>query len=196
MSGLPRPGKCATMGAKGRMSMALKEKALKRLTEKLTAAGVPFTVGASWLLVQRGILTEYHDFDILTDPGHAEAADRVLTRLGMRSEAGERDGCFHASYHFDGADIDLCTGMAFEGGLRAVIDDGSVSEKVPVLGAQVPLGWVEDWLVWYALMGRDSRAEACFSYFADHQANADRFAACVDGPLPEALAKRIKTIQA
>ena len=192
MSGLSRKAKCATMGGKGRMIMALKEKALKRLTEKLTAAGVPFVLGGSWLLTQRGVLPEYHDFDVLTAPEQAAAADRVLSRLGMRSEAQERDGCFHAAYHFDGADIDLCAGMAFDGGLRAVIDAGSEAEKTPVLGAQVPVGWVEDWLVWYSLMGRDSRAEACLRYFAEHAANRERFTACVDGPLPEALTARIR----
>lgn len=174
--------------------MALKEKALKRLTEKLTAAGVPFVLGGDWLLAQRGVLQAYHGFDVLTPPECAAAADRVLTRLGMRSEAEERVGCFRASYHFDGADVDLWAGMAFEGGLRAVIGEDSVSERVPVFGAQVPLGRVEDWLVWDSLAGRDSRAEACFAYFADRAPDRERFTACVDGPLPEALAKRIETL--
>ena len=169
--------------------MAMKEKALRRLTEKLTAAGVRFSLGAGWLLAHEGVLPDYHDFDLMVPPADAEAADRVLSRLGMRSEAGERDGCFHASYHFDGADIDLCTGMAFEGGLRAVIDERSVSGTAVVLGAAVPLGHLEDWFVWYSLMGRTSRAEALARRFAERPPERpERFRDCVNGPLPEALA--------
>ncbi len=172
--------------------MALKEKALRRLTEKLTAAGVPFVLGGSWLLVQAGVLTEYHDFDVMTAPENAAAADRVLSRLGMRGEAGERDGDFHAAYHFDGADVDLCAGMTFDGGLRAVIGADSVSGTAQVLGAAVPLGHLEDWYVWYSLMGRSGRAEAIARHFADHPpARPDRFAACVSGPLPPDVAAAV-----
>ena len=173
--------------------MALKEKALKRLTEKLTAAGVDFTLGASWLLCQHGILDVYHDFDVVVPAEQAEQADKVLSRLGMRSEAETRDGCFHASYHFDGADVDLCGGLFFaEYGLRAVLNQESAAEKRSVLGAEVPLGHLEDWLVWYALMGRESRFEAILTHLQSQpDVQRERFTACVDGPLPEALRARL-----
>ena len=172
--------------------MALKEKALRRLAEKLTAAGVTFALGGSWLLTCRGVLADYHDFDVMVPPAEAEKADRVLSRLGMRSEAGDRGGCFHASYHFDGADVDLCAGMAFDGGLRAVIDGRSVAGEAPVLGVPVPLGHLEDWYVWYSLMGRTGRADALAARFAEHPPeHPERFRDCVDGPLPDALAAAV-----
>ncbi len=176
------------MGGKGGMNMALKEKALKRMAEKLNAAGVPYALGAGWLLCQKGILPVYHDFDVTLSPADAQAADRILSRLGMRSEAREEDGCFHASYHFDGADVDLCAGMVFPCGLKAVFGPDSVSGSVSVFGAPVPMGRLEDWLVWYALAGRAGRTEALVRYFSEHGSDCpQRFRACVDGPLPEAV---------
>ncbi len=169
--------------------MAFKEKALKRLAEKLSAAGVDYTVGASWLLCQHGILDVYHDFDLLVPEDQAEKADKVLSRLGMCSERETKDGCFHASYHFDGADVDLCGGLYFvEYGLRGVLNKDSVSEKRSVLGVEVPLGYLEDWFVWYSLMGRDNRAQAILAHLKSQgTVHADRFSRCVDGPLPEVI---------
>ncbi len=175
--------------------MALKEKALKRLTEKLTAAGVPFSLGGSWLLVCRGILDTFHDFDVMVPPEQAAAADKVLSRLGMRGDTTEENGCFHASYHFDGADVDLCGGMVFDSGIRAVIGPDSAAGTAPVLGAAVPLGHLEDWFVWYSLMGRTRRADAVAAYFADHPPlRPERFAACVDSPLPPELAEAVRRL--
>lgn len=177
--------------------MALKEKALKRLTEKLSAAGVTFVLGGGWLLARKGVLPEYHDFDVLVPPAEAPAADRTLTRLGMRSEAREEDGCFHAAYHFDGADVDLCAGMTFPGGLRAVIDSAAAAGTETVLGVKVPAGYLEDWFVWYSLMGRASRAEALAAWFSQHPPeHPGRFIACVDGPLPEELARAVEALMA
>ncbi len=65
--------------------MALKEKALKRMAEKLNAAGIHYSLGASWLLCQKGILDVYHDFDVVVPLEEEEEADRVLRRLGMCS---------------------------------------------------------------------------------------------------------------
>ena len=44
--------------------MALKEKALRRLGEKLTAANIPFAAGGEWLRCQLGQSAVYHTFDI------------------------------------------------------------------------------------------------------------------------------------
>ena len=86
--------------------MAFKEKALKRMAEKLNRAGIPYNVGAGWLLCQRGVTDNFHDYDVLVPFEMAEEADRVLSKLGMRGEVRNGEASFRASYHFDGADID------------------------------------------------------------------------------------------
>lgn len=174
--------------------MAVKEKALKRLAEKLNAAGVPWGIGASWLLCQKGILNEYHDFDLFVAEEDAPRADKVLTRLGMRS-ADEDAAGFHAAYHFDGADIELMAGCVIDGQWGFPFTPASVAEDVTVLGATVHLMHLEDWLVFYRLVGRDSRADAIAAYLkANGCAHPERFKEAFTGELPERIAEEIKQI--
>lgn len=171
--------------------MAFKDKALKRMAERLNRAGVPYTVGAGWLLCRLGITDTYHDIDVIVPFDAAEAADAVLSRLGMRGDVRQTERTFRASYHFDGADVDLCAGMDLGGGLYAVPDEGSCAGEVTVLGVPVRVGCPEDWFVWYSLFGRTQKADALARYFDEHPpAHPERFAACADGPLPEDIARR------
>ena len=87
--------------------MALKEKALRRLGEKFTAANIPFAAGGEWLRCQLGQSAVYHTFDIVVSSADAARADKVLTKLGMRQEQPAPDGVFRCHYHFDGADVTL-----------------------------------------------------------------------------------------
>lgn len=175
--------------------MALKEKALRRMADKLNAAGVTWGIGASWLLCHHGVLDAYHDFDLMVAREDAERADRVLARLGMRTPQADKGDAFHCAYHFDGADVDVMAGMVMEGPYHARFDASSVAETVQVLGAQVPLMHLEDWYVYYALMGKESRVAALERYFAAHPpARPDRFSLAVAEPLPAALQAKIEAI--
>ena len=168
--------------------MAFKDKALKRLAERLNKAGIPYNVGAGWLLCVRGVTDSFHDFDVLVPFEMAEEADRVLSKLGMRGEVRNGEASFRASYHFDGADIDLCAGMDLGDGLHAVINADSAEREETILGVPVRTGYLEDWYVWYTLFGRDRKVELLEKYFAEHPPeHPERFTACVDGPLPEAV---------
>ena len=113
--------------------MAVKEKALRRLADKLNAAGVTWAAGGEWVLCQAGLLDTYHVFDIYVAEADIAAADRALTRLGMRSEVPSEDA-FRAEYHFDGADIHVRAGIP-----GFAFDAGCVSGDTTVLGASVHL---------------------------------------------------------
>lgn len=174
--------------------MAVKEKALRRLADKLNAAGIPWGIGASWLLCQKGILDVYHDFDIFVAAEDAPRADKVLSRLGMRSEVSEEGG-FRASYHFDGADIDLNAGCVIDGKWALQFTPEAICEDVTVLGAAVHLMHLEDWLVFYRLIGRDARADAVAAYLrANGCAHPERFAQAFAGEMPQAVQDEIKMI--
>ena len=109
--------------------MALKEKALRRLGEKLTAANIPFAAGGEWLHCQLGQSAVYHTFDFVVSSADAARADKVLTKLGMRQEQPAPDGVFCCHYHFDGADVTL---LAADVALET-------SGSAVVLGTSIPL---------------------------------------------------------
>ena len=170
--------------------MALKEKALKRLTEKLAAAQVHWALGGDYALTLRGEETAWHSFELLTDAASAAAADKVLTKLGMRHEEDAAPAAFRCAYHFDGADILLTAGPAatVEGqALRLRLDAAAAAEKVAVLGAQVPLLRLEDQLVLSVLQGDEAGARRVAALLKKTGIDMDRVRGCTEEPLPEAI---------
>jgi len=138
--------------------MALKEKALRRLADKLNAAGVVWAAGGQWLLSFRGVTDTFHQFDILVAEADTEKADKVLSKMGMKSPMETADA-FRCDYHFDGADIAVTAGMV-AGGEQIAFDASSIEETVTVLGASVPVMRLSDWQRIYTLQGQTRLAEA------------------------------------
>ncbi len=136
--------------------MALKEKALMRLCEKMQKAAVPFCLTGPWRLSLLDPAAEWHGFDVLTDTAHFPDADRVLTKLGMRQAVSDCE----VHFHFDGADIQLY-------GMK----DYAPSEQyacVSVLGQSVPVSSAEETYIW-ALMKEDKKcADMLLAYFQSH----------------------------
>ncbi len=116
--------------------MALKEKALKRMAEKLNAANITWAVGGDWLMNLRGQKAEWHQFDVVVLESDRAAADKLLTKMGMRF-LHEEAPVFRCDYHFDGADIVMCSGVSF------TAED--IEERVTVLGASVPVLTLAAW---------------------------------------------------
>lgn len=66
-------------------------------------------LSGEYALVLRGAEADWHGFELLVNMDSFAAADKVLTRLGMRhEEQGPAEAA--VSYHFDGADILLLAG--------------------------------------------------------------------------------------
>lgn len=165
--------------------MAVKEKALRRMAEKLNAAGICWGIGASWLLFHRGVTEGYHDFDIVVADADIEKADQILSKLGMKTLGEWVEHEFHGEYHFDGADIDMRSPYTLGGAYHMRFDASSMAEKATILGATVPLMHLEDWLILYALMGKTRRVDELTAYFATHgPAHPERFHQVIVEPLP------------
>ena len=133
--------------------MALKEKALRRLADKFNAAGITWAAGGEWLLCRHGLTQSYHQFDIIIAEQDAAAADKILSRLGMRSPVEDAPDAFRCDYHFDGADIAVTAGMT-AAGEKIPFSPEDVEETVTVLGASVPVMRLSAWQTIYELQGK------------------------------------------
>lgn len=176
--------------------MAFKDKALKRMTEKFAKAGVTWGLGAGWLMDQLGVAEGFHDFDVFTAYEDAEKADKVLSRLGMKSDMEQAEDHFRCSYHFDGADVDLCAGLAvvYEGTeYHLRFGSSSVMGMAPIPGGEAPMMYPEDWLILYTLMGRTAKADQLKAWFADHPSqHPERLNLTVQEELPAELAASLQ----
>ena len=56
--------------------MALKEKALKRLSEKFEKKKIPYAMCGEWMMHVTGLASDYHVFHVLTSFEHGEEAER------------------------------------------------------------------------------------------------------------------------
>ena len=133
--------------------MALKERALRRLADKLNAAGITWAAGGEWLLCRHGLTQSYHQFDIIIAEQDTAAADKILSRLGMRSPVEDTPDAFRCDYHFDGADIAVTAGMTIAG-QKIPFGPEDVEETVTVLGASVPVMRLSAWQTIYELQGK------------------------------------------
>lgn len=175
--------------------MALKEKALRRLADKMNAAGIAWAAMGDWALCVQGIGNEWHGFDLLVAEKDAAQADKILTRMGMRHEEPDGASVLRAAYHFDGADIMMTAGLAIaaEGAVyHAVLDADAIGGTQTVLGAQVPTLRQENELTLAVLRGDDKTAAAVAAALKAAGRAAD--AAAVAETLPESMVQCINKL--
>ena len=64
-----------------------------------------------------------------------------------------------------------------------------------VQGAQVPLMHLEDWYVFYSLIGKEARADAIAQWWGRHGVeHPERFRRVTREPLPQALEEKINLL--
>ncbi|MBQ9324644.1 MAG: hypothetical protein IJ246_02620 [Clostridia bacterium] len=87
--------------------MAFKEKALRRLDEKMSKKGIPYALGGDFLLQALSLAEESHLLSLTVPFEKRGDADAVMRRLGMGHVDCDTPECFLGTYHFDGAEFQL-----------------------------------------------------------------------------------------
>lgn len=158
--------------------------ALAKVASALKQADVVWAVGASALLYLEGVVTAYHDFDLLITPEHLDKAVSAFHSLKAEIRFHTVPSATFASDHFgeasvDGVDFDILCGFAIrrkEAVYRYPFSQDRVSHTVEVFGESVPLSPLEDWFVLYLLMpGRGKMATALARYLRTNPRNESRF---------------------
>lgn len=161
----------------------------------MNAAGIPWAVYGDFMLSLKGISCAWHTFEVMTDEASMAAADKILTRLGMRHETPDGSSAFCCEYHFDGADIRLVCGPAGMQDGRLVhlaMGRNAVSETIPVLGVPVPLLNPMYALVYALLQERDGEAVKIQPLVNMEQATVDDFGGTTVEELPAHCVTKLK----
>ena len=142
-----------------------KLKVMADIARELNKEKITWAIGASLMLYLRGIVTEFHDIDIMVAEEDAERAEQTICRIGeelpRRSTAQYKTRWF-IEFTVGGVDVDLMGGFV-------IVKDGTdhecpllpedITETRTVNGESIPLHSAVRWAEYYRLMGREAKAD-------------------------------------
>lgn len=147
------------------MEKTIQEKlsVLSSIAGRLNGASITWAVGASAMLYLRGIVSEFHDLDIMVTVQDALRAKELLQAMGTLHPSVQ-EARYETKYFFEfligGVEVDLIGGFAIrrDGVVHDCgLDPAQITEQVTVNGQEVPLHSLQAWRRYYALMGRDGK---------------------------------------
>lgn len=141
-----------------------KLKVLSRIAQALNARSLTWAVGGSLLLYIKGIVSDFHDIDIMVAEADADAAQAVLSSLGGQLPVKPKDryrSKRFLSFRIDGVDVDVIAGFTiiYEGEEHYFPLIGEeIKDHAEIDGTLIPLQSLGAWRRYYRLMGRDDKA--------------------------------------
>lgn len=142
-----------------------KLKVLADIARELNKEKITWAIGASLMLYLRGIVTEFHDIDIMVAEEDAERAEQTICRIGEelpRRGTAQYKTRWFIEFTVGGVDVDLMGGFV-------IVKDGTdhecpllpedITETRTVNGESIPLHSALRWAEYYRLMGREAKAD-------------------------------------
>ena len=127
-----------TLAAKGSADMTDTEHKLMVLADiarELNKEKITWAIGASLMLYLRGIVTQFHDIDIMVAECDAERAEQAICRIGKeqpRNGTAQYKTRYFIEFTVDGVDVDLMAGFV-------IVLDGT-DHECPLLPDFTPHG--------------------------------------------------------
>lgn len=138
---------------------------LSRIAQALNRQKATWAVGASLLLYCKGMVSEFHDIDIMVAEEDVEKARNALLSLGRQLPANPKaqykTKCF-LEFNVEGVEVDMMAGFTI---VREGVDyyfplrPGDIHDYVEINGETIPLQSLEQWRKYYGLMGRTDKVE-------------------------------------
>lgn len=136
---------------------------LVKAAEALDRRAVVWAVGASALLYCKGIVTDFHDIDLMVAEEDASRACEALLSLGAlvpSSPSPQYRTRLFREFLVDGVEIDLIAGFS-------IVCDGQehyfplkredIQDTALINGRPIPLQPLQAWRRYYSLMGRGEK---------------------------------------
>ena len=140
---------------------------LKGIAHRFNEAQIEWALGASLMLFLKGIVSEFHDIDLMVSVQDAERAKAILSEMGELCPPNPKPNPMYQTktfleFRIDSIEVDVMAGFAvvnegrvFDCSLR----ENQVAEQV-LLGTEViPLQSPLLWCKYYRLMGRTEKAD-------------------------------------
>lgn len=139
---------------------------LKRIATAFHQAQLTWALGASMMLYFKGIITTFHDIDIMIMFEDVETVKSIMHALGGTLTPPKSDKKYQTKafleYLVDGIEVDIMAGFAIQkdGNLHdcSLLPD-QIEEYMDVEGVKIPLQSLALWRKYYELMGRGEKVQ-------------------------------------
>ena len=140
---------------------------LKRIAHRLNEAQVEWCLGASMMLYFKGIVSEFHDIDLMISVDDVEVVKTILSKMGTLCASDQEPNpmyqtkCF-MEYVIDAIDVDVMAGFAIV--RESKIFDCSlckdqIIDQLMLDNEVIPMQSPRLWCRYYRLMGRTTKAD-------------------------------------
>lgn len=140
---------------------------LKRIAHRLNEAQVEWCLGASMMLYFKGIVSEFHDIDLMISVDDVEVVKTILSEMVTLCPSDHEPNpmyqtkCF-MEYVIDAIDVDVMAGFA-------IVRDGEIydcslykeqiTDQRMLDGEVIPMQSPRLWCRYYRLMNRSAKAD-------------------------------------
>lgn len=140
---------------------------LKRIAHRLNKAQVEWCLGASMMLYFKGIVSEFHDIDLMISVDNVEVVKTILSEMGTLCQSDQKPNpmyqtkCF-MEYVIDAIDVDVMAGFAIvrEGEVYdCSLCTDQITDQLMLDGEVIPMQSPRLWCRYYRLMGRSAKAD-------------------------------------
>lgn len=141
---------------------------LKVIAHKFNEARIEWALGASMMLFLKGLVSEFHDIDLMVSDNDADRARNILSEMGrLCPPASAPKPQFRSKdfmeFRIGSVDVDVMVGFG-------IVKDGEffdcslqkdqIAELLPLGSELIPLQTPELWCKYYRLMGRNEKTDA------------------------------------
>ena len=136
---------------------------LSHVAKELNNRKVTWAIGASMLLYFKGIVSDFHDIDILVKEEDIDQAKEALLSFGIMQSPNQSISYKtkqFMEFEVDGVEFDLMAGFVIINNDKEyyfALQNEDIKDFVEVRGVQIPLQSLEEWRMYYQLMGRDEK---------------------------------------
>jgi hypothetical protein len=136
---------------------------LSQIAKELNNKEVTWAIGASMLLYFKGIVSEFHDIDIMVTEECIDQTIEILSSFGIMQSPNPNVS--YKTNHFieflvEGVEIDVMAGLVIlnqEKEHRFTLTKENIKEFTEINGVRIPLQSLEEWRTYYHLMGREEK---------------------------------------
>lgn len=140
---------------------------LQKIAHRFNEANIEWALGASMLLYFKGILSEFHDIDLMVSVHDAEQVRTILSEMGeLHAPVSAPDPMYRTKvfmeFIIDSVDIDVMAGFSIvsEGKVYdCSLDKEQIVERMTLGTEVIPLQSLQLWCKYYRLMGRSEKAD-------------------------------------